>query len=248
MIIDVLSLLDQLETLRRLDPEFRVFGASKHRYRLNAPACSKTLAEFEVRHSVSLQSDYCQYMTQVSNGGAGPNYGLIEIERAALGHIPSLPFPVHEVDSKPDGSIFEGNRIPGAIWLSDNGCCTFDILVVNGRLAGNVWTVLENDHGHCCQSFHAWYCGWLTSAIRTLEREPLLSTLRPGMHIDEIRAVFGDEIVPVADNEKSVGYIVAFCDCNAVFRFNSNDQLLDVKHHAHVICPSMNSFKGTPPC
>ncbi len=241
--IDVQSLLDQLDILRRLDSRFRVFGASKHRYQLQPPAMPEKLREFERQHTVQLPADYFQFLSEVSNGGTGPNYGVVEIERAALGHVPSIPFLICEAEAehKPNETTFENRDIPGAIWLSDNGCATFDIMVVNGPLVGNVWTILEDERTYCCSGFQTWYFGWLKSAIRTLQREPLLKSVRTGMHIEAIRNLLGDEIVPVPVEFRGKGYGVAFSDCNAHFFFDSKDQLQKMTHLSHIICPRVRT-------
>lgn len=237
--MDIASLLEQFDTLRNLDSGYRVFGSSKHRYQFNAPASPQRVREFEVQHSVSLPADYRQYLVEVSNGGAGPNYGLIDLERAAVGHIPSRPFPIPELESGSDVALSECAEIPGAVWLSDNGCATFDLMAVNGDLKGSVWTVLEDENHFRCSSFERWYAGWLQSAIRTINRETLLKSIETGMHIDEIRAVFGDEMVPVSEEQRRSEYWVGFWDCNAFFFFNSKDRLIEIKHHAQIINPSV---------
>ncbi len=71
---------------------FRVFGASSHRYLLSGPIDSQPLARFESDFGVKLPSDYCQFLTLFSNGGAGPNYGPVEFSKATKGHLPAIVF------------------------------------------------------------------------------------------------------------------------------------------------------------
>lgn len=213
-----------------------MFGASKHRYRLHAPASLAAVCQFEGRHAIALPSDYRQFLTEISNGGAGPNYGVIPIERAAVGQVPSAPFQLAEFECAPDMSM-ECDPSHGAVWLSDNGCGTFDVMAVRGNRSGSVWTILEDTQCWVCDSFEQWYLGWLQSAIKTIQREPLLKRLRTGMHIDEVRGILGDELAPVPAGSRSAPYPVAFIDCNADFLFDSADRLLKIDHHAHIICP-----------
>lgn len=173
----------------------------------------------------------------MSNGGVGPNYGLIEFANAAKGHSPGESFPsVGEPYDRQTGS-FDYCNVPGAIWISDNGCATFDVLVVNGRSYGYVWTILEDEDYCCRKSFESWYVEWVSSAINIIRRESILATLRTDMHIDELRDQFGHEIVPVAEEHKSGGYSLCFHDCNAHFFFNENDRLTRIEHHAHIVSP-----------
>ncbi|MCA9195695.1 MAG: hypothetical protein KDB03_28190 [Planctomycetales bacterium] len=132
--------------------------------------------------------------------------------------------------------------MPGTIWLSDNGCATSDVLVVNGPSYGCVWTILEEQDYCCCRSFEAWYLGWLASAINTIRRESILATLRSGMHLDDLRSIFGREIVPVPPEERASGYLLCFYDCNAHFFFDPNDRLTRFKHQSHIISPHIREI------
>jgi hypothetical protein len=145
----------------------------------------------------------------MSNGGAGPNYGLVEFARALNGHSPADCFPtVGEPYQRKSGSLNYAN-VPGTIWLSDNGCATFDVLVVNGPSHGCVWTIRDDDDYCCCKSFETWYLGWLASAIKTIRRESILEMVRLGMHVDEIRSLFGPETRSIDAVRTSIEYNIS---------------------------------------
>ena len=240
--IDLEFTRNQLGTLQRLDTRFRVFGSSSHRYRLVDPIDSQPLTRFESDFGVKLPSDYCQFMTLLSNGGTGPNYGLVEFSKASRGHSPADCFPsVGEPYQRQSGSFDYGN-VPGTIWLSDNGCATFDVLVVNGPSHGFVWTIIDEEDYCCCRSFETWYLGWLASAINTIRRESILEGLRLGMRLDDIRSLFGHEIVPVAADKREGGYLLCFHDCNVHFFFDSHDRLTRFEHQSHIISPRIREI------
>ncbi|MBL9028580.1 MAG: SMI1/KNR4 family protein [Myxococcales bacterium] len=53
-----------------------VFGAQEHGYDLPGAATEQELEAFEREHGVELPVDYRAWLARVSNGGAGPYYGL----------------------------------------------------------------------------------------------------------------------------------------------------------------------------
>ena len=78
----------KLDVLEWMDNDCSaLFGATVHHYQLNPPASEGLLREFETRNEVSLPADYRQFLLQVSNGGAGPYYGLYELAGAKEGVV-----------------------------------------------------------------------------------------------------------------------------------------------------------------
>jgi hypothetical protein len=49
---------DKLRALRAADPEFRLFGAARHRYETGAPVPAAELEDFERRMNIQLPDDY----------------------------------------------------------------------------------------------------------------------------------------------------------------------------------------------
>ena len=60
-----------------------VFGAQEHGYELPGVASEEELESFEREHGVELPADYRAWLSRVSNGGAGPHYGLRTLRDAA---------------------------------------------------------------------------------------------------------------------------------------------------------------------
>ena len=240
MSLDSTTVTDLVGQLRDIDPSFRVFGSDQHRYRFNAPLDDEQILEFEQRSGVQLPNDYRHFFTCISNGGAGPNYGVQPFAEATIGCSPSTPFPsIGERHQEPIGS-FDYSNVPGAVWLSDNGCATFDSLIVNGESFGKVWTVLE-ERDYCrSESFTSWYVGWARSAINTIKRENLLQSISCGMTLKEVREILGSEIVP--NGQRYVmgdTYWLVFRDCNAQFEFSCSDRVLQIRHDSQIIVPRM---------
>lgn len=196
------------------------------------------LDAFERQYGVSLPKDYRYFLGSISNGGAGPNYGVKPLSEATIGCDPAAPFPKTPTATHETAGTFDYNKIPGALWLSDNGCATCDNLIVNGQSYGCVWSVLE-DRDYCCsESFRDWYVGWFLSAIETIRREPLIRRVKPGMTVGEVREILGLELIPHDPRTSSdKSYWLAFPDCNAYFKFSEADCVVHIEHHSHIIVP-----------
>ena len=64
------------------DPSHLIFGADRHKYKLNPPASPEQVRRFEEKHNLLLPEEYKFFLTQIGNGGAGPYYGLYSLEEA----------------------------------------------------------------------------------------------------------------------------------------------------------------------
>ncbi len=75
-----LELLSLTERARHLDFELKLYGARQHRYEF-APVLPLTeVRDFEKRHRITLPSGYVEFLTQVGNGGAGPDFGIFSLD------------------------------------------------------------------------------------------------------------------------------------------------------------------------
>lgn len=82
-------MVDIRETLRRMeaiDPEYQLFGAKVHRYKLNPPLSMSELEHIEGKYGCEFPEEYRRFITTIGNGGAGPYYGLFPIETHDDGH------------------------------------------------------------------------------------------------------------------------------------------------------------------
>ncbi|MET8008208.1 SMI1/KNR4 family protein [Nonomuraea glycinis] len=174
----------RLEEIRRQDPDHKIFGAQRHQYRLGPRLSTPEVAAFERRIGVELPESFRTFLTEVGNGGAGPSYGLYEIDEAfrldAMEthegplHFFTTPFP-HTADWIPPleaqpGDYEEGHWITGSLLLAEYGCGAFHRLVVNGEIAGEVWFDDRcADAGMVRErNFFEWYMSWLDQPHRHL--------------------------------------------------------------------------------
>jgi SMI1 / KNR4 family (SUKH-1) len=80
--MDVALVIDRLAELRRLDAKRRVFGASDHSYALAPPVDTVLLRLVETALEAPLPADYRRFLTLIGDGGAGPYYGILSLERS----------------------------------------------------------------------------------------------------------------------------------------------------------------------
>lgn len=66
-----------LEAAKEIDPGYEKFGASAHQYRLNPPIERSFVRNIEERYGFTLPEDYFRFITEVGDGGAGPDYGIM---------------------------------------------------------------------------------------------------------------------------------------------------------------------------
>ncbi len=144
----------KIETLRKLDKSFKLFGSSTHHYTLNAPLTDDIISDFEEKNHITLPNDYRLFLQHVGNGGVGPCYGLIELENT-LRHIypKNGPFSLEEsfphqnisyrnfnqLNYEPEADYMQNKYINGSLGICDEGCGYYDLLVVSGKEKGLVW-------------------------------------------------------------------------------------------------------------
>nr|PZN44295.1 MAG: SMI1/KNR4 family protein [Actinomycetota bacterium] len=178
---DVDFIHGRIAEIRRLDPEFRLFGAREHRHRLNPPLSTEEILAFEKRMGVELPAAYRTFLATVGNGGAGPHYGLFGLAEAlredekwheGMPGFYATPFP-HTTNWNPrfeeQPEDYEGpSWITGSLILGHFGCGAFHRLVVSGELAGEVWFDDRASDGGVTREgeFADWYLSWLDETYR----------------------------------------------------------------------------------
>jgi hypothetical protein len=145
--------LETLDRLRGLDPEFKIFGSTKHRYELNTPIPDAELSDLETLYTIQLPEEYRWFLTTVGNGGAGPNYGVMTIEESVAEVTSWLDDDPENTDTHADylsapfvvpESVDRSRRmdyfVPGMIPISEQGCAYYCHLCISGVEYGNVWS------------------------------------------------------------------------------------------------------------
>ena len=74
------SIEEKLKKLIELDKDFSIFGSESHEYIINSKLTEEEIQNFEAKNQLTLPSEYREYLKNIGNGGAGPFYGLLELE------------------------------------------------------------------------------------------------------------------------------------------------------------------------
>lgn len=79
--MEVLSLAAKA---KELDCELRQYGSELHRYEFSPVAGLSEVRDFEARRRIKLPVSYVEFLTQVGNGGAGPDFGMLSLEQLEM--------------------------------------------------------------------------------------------------------------------------------------------------------------------
>ncbi|NWF68096.1 MAG: SMI1/KNR4 family protein [Chloroflexi bacterium] len=179
-----MSLLDEIKVklalLRGRDPQYRLFGANVHRYRLSQTLSVAQVAAFEQEWQVRLPEGYRDFLLQVGGGGAGPYYGVLPLgyHKAALSLLRE-PFP-HGGDWNEehlsDDEYLDDSLTRGAMRICNTGSGGYELLVVTGAARGTIWAdgryanqgLLALPHSHNPlrrMDFLDWYLDWLERGL-----------------------------------------------------------------------------------
>lgn len=164
--------------MAREDPRRQRFGASRHGYRLRPPAAEETVRQFEQQHGVRLPASYRSFLTDVADGGAGPDHGLLGLteevdseealhdvrEESRRAGFLSTAFPHTDEWPGPGRNGDAAYSVEGSLVIAECGCGMFHRLVVTGSNAGQVWFD-DPDWGGLTPGpdFRDWYAAWLAT-------------------------------------------------------------------------------------
>lgn len=233
---DATSIREGVTFLARLDRSLRIFGASRHGYRLGELASLGSVLEIEQSCAVELPLDYRYFMASISDGGAGPNYGIKPMSQILRCCDPGKPFDIN--------NCCDADSCTGVVWLTDNGCATTTNLIVNSA----------NSFGKTCDlyfeesrvtigaTFRDWYLGWLNGAIRMLMKEPITTKVKKGMKLDDVRELLGNEMLRHDPGRTLLeNYFLTFPDVNGGVWFDFSDRVIATHFAPHCLTPRLDA-------
>lgn len=189
---------NQLDRIRRklvlaaqADPDYQVFGAKSHRYRMNERLSPVELQRFEQTHGIVLPEAYAAFLTEIGNGGAGPYYGIhplgtkqsIELDRIGqpatlrpktspdiAGGGTHAPAPDPDPDTMSDEEYDEwvARQVQGLLNIGEQGCSYETMLVITGENRGKVVYLDLGSHRSFFTyeaNFLDWFERWLDETI-----------------------------------------------------------------------------------
>lgn len=65
---------------KRLDPKYNIFGACSHKWQFGEPVNMQQIRSFENDMKIKLPEPFVRYLTELGNGGAGPDYGIYTLD------------------------------------------------------------------------------------------------------------------------------------------------------------------------
>lgn len=90
------EVLKILETAAGIDRNYKVFGASRHKYRLNDPIPVGFVRQAEEKYGFTLPEDHFRFITEIGDGGACEGYGLYSFRE----YMMRSDHPVYEKDRR----------------------------------------------------------------------------------------------------------------------------------------------------
>jgi len=171
-----------------VDKEYKVFGASKHKYKLNPPASMDEIRALEVELNITFPEEFVYFYTRIGNGGAGPYYGLYsveEIKRNCEGKQDDNIQPLidsnlsyatwyklmkqMEADDDAYDEIYQ-QVCSGAVIIGTQGCTFDNLLMFKGSEAGKIVYIDWNLDGEyppvlTGTSFLEWYVNFYEDII-----------------------------------------------------------------------------------
>ena len=157
-----------LQNLRIKDQDFLVFGSKYHRYKFVPTVNATTLKALESRLEYELPEDYRRYVLEVSNGGVGPGLGLFALAGATERSDLTKDFPFnsrYNFGSQCEEAHTYDEILDGALVLSHHGCAMYSLLVVRGKLKGQVWYDGEDYVEPRSESFSTWLQDWASASL-----------------------------------------------------------------------------------
>lgn len=153
---------EKLDELALKDTKLQVFGSPIHHYRKKSTLNEHDVKSFEKRYNIQLPAEYREFILQITNGGAGPYYGLEPLEDGLYQDLdcktndnltnPALEFPLTEAWNldfahlqeedyiqERETEYFDNKWTNGLLRVSNFGCGVSMNIVVNGKEYGNIW-------------------------------------------------------------------------------------------------------------
>ena len=175
------EIYELLEKARLSDTKLNRFGASTHKYALGAPVPEAEIKRIEEAYRFVFPEDHLWFLTNVGNGGAGPDHGLYDIRdkrcEYQAAYLPSR-IPTEEDGERlaeiEDDALSDkayDEFFAGMIIIGTKGCSLDTALVVNGEHCGKIVDIDHDFHPPARlpvalenNTFIDWYMGWLKEA------------------------------------------------------------------------------------
>ncbi|WP_420571299.1 SMI1/KNR4 family protein [Kordia sp.] len=159
-ILQIKRIRRKLITVKSLDKDLAVFGATSHHYKLQPKISKLRVIAFEKEYAIRLPECYRSFLIHIGNGGAGPYQGLYElghfdhfIEEATISYLNMETVLTPETTKKQWNSLYEEARTlktdeafenkkaaayAGILFVAHCGCDSYLGIVLNGIHRGRL--------------------------------------------------------------------------------------------------------------
>lgn len=180
-----------VEAVSERDTGLSIFGAKSHRWTFNAP--HPDVGGIEREHGISLPPLYRRYLSELGDGGAGPDHGIQPFGPVArslpvdpedlAGAVPERANPARPFAFEGDWTMEDPGPLllpagvhpyDGCVRLTDVGCGGAELLAVTGPRAGWVVTDCVPSGGvfGLNQPIETWFTAWLRSCLAEVGLSP----------------------------------------------------------------------------
>ncbi len=119
--------------------------------------------DFEIKYDVKLPTEYKQFLTEIGNGGPGPNYGLFSLQKSIIDFklddkpiinissdfkyknawnetwIDSIDWEIERPELQIANQYMDVSHISGCLQISHYGHGCTNLLVIKGVCKGQIW-------------------------------------------------------------------------------------------------------------
>lgn len=126
------------------------FGAKSHQYQLEPVVSLEQVRRYEQKHNIKLPSEYVFFITEVGNGGAGPDYGIWGIDTKDLPPLteteitPCPPYITPKLTQEQWEILLENEDddfdvTDGTFCVGTKGCTYFNYIISDGTYENMVY-------------------------------------------------------------------------------------------------------------
>lgn len=160
------NILRRIARLRLLDKNLVVFGAEHHGFTFNPPASVSELVRVEESLEITFPSELRTVYLEIGNGGAGPDYGLLQLS-SLQGIRPSVDWPGVEVVNSSDCTL---QSISGLLAIMDRYYNYKSCVITSGSESGQIVAFEEDQFAYIeGKSLEDVYTSWLDKEANLLD-------------------------------------------------------------------------------
>lgn len=164
------------------DKNCTVFGAKNHQYQLEPVVSLEQVRRYEQKYHIKLPSEYVFFITEVGNGGAGPDYGIWGIDTKDLPPLEETeittptPLITPELTQEQWEILLENNDddfdvTEGTFCAGTKGCTYFNYIISSGIYENTVYYFDANYEESSppfvlSMTFLEWYAAYFSEIIQ----------------------------------------------------------------------------------